>query len=142
MNVRPAILEDQPALLRLLGELREQTVDDQTLQEGLLLLINDPRRTVLVVEDSDGPQAMAAVNLVYKLPKIEARIDEVIVGSNSRGKGYGRLLLEACESWAWEHDAHVIEFTSRPSRDAANALYQKLGYEVRETNVYQKKRKG
>ncbi|MGH9297111.1 MAG: GNAT family N-acetyltransferase, partial [Acidimicrobiales bacterium] len=29
-----------------------------------------------------------------------------------------------------------VDLTSRPSREAANKLYLKLGFEPRETNVY------
>ena len=30
----------------------------------------------------------------------------------------------------------TVDLTSRPSREAANRLYQREGFEVRETNVY------
>jgi ribosomal protein S18 acetylase RimI-like enzyme len=29
-----------------------------------------------------------------------------------------------------------VDLTSRPSREAANRLYQRIGFERRETNVY------
>lgn len=138
--MRPATPDDSPSIMRLLSELREQSVSDETLQDGLKTLLSDSSREVLLLEDDDGTQAMAVINLVYKLPKVEARVDEVIVSASSRGKGYGRSIMKACEAWAWDHGSDVIEFTSRPSREAANALYQKLGYKLRETNVYQKKR--
>jgi ribosomal protein S18 acetylase RimI-like enzyme len=32
--------------------------------------------------------------------------------------------------------AKTVELTSRPSREAANRLYRRLGFEIRETNVY------
>ena len=35
-----------------------------------------------------------------------------------------------------ELGAKTIDLTSRPSREAANRLYQRLGFEMRETNVY------
>jgi ribosomal protein S18 acetylase RimI-like enzyme len=32
--------------------------------------------------------------------------------------------------------ARTVDLTSRAGREAANRLYQKLGFELRETNVY------
>ena len=32
--------------------------------------------------------------------------------------------------------AKTVDLTSRPSREAANRLYQRIGFEPRETNVY------
>jgi len=64
------------------------------------------------------------------------RIEDVVVDGRLRGKGLGReimtLTLEALEKDGVER----IELTSRPSRLAANALYQSLGFKLRETNVY------
>lgn len=37
---------------------------------------------------------------------------------------------------AGEPSAKTVDLTSRPSREAANRLYRKTGFELRETNVY------
>lgn len=141
MNIRPATPGDSDAIVGLLAELREAPQSyDKTMAASLSSLIDDPDRTALLVIDGTETIGMAVINIVYKLPKREARIDEVVVAESARGHGVGTILIEACETWAREHDVDTIEFTSRASRAAANHLYQKLGYQIRDTNVYQKNR--
>lgn len=141
MATRTATQEDLPRICELLAELRGREVAASSIESQLSAVLADPGRTIKVVTDDDSHVVgLATLNLVYKLPKVECRLDEVIVSGDVRGKGYGRELVEACEAWAWEQQADVMEFTSRPSREAANALYQKLGFEIRQTNVYVKTR--
>lgn len=141
MHTRPARGTDSHALIDLLRQLRPtQPVDESLVSERISQSLDVSDRSIIVVEDESQVQAVAVVNLVVKLQKVEARIDEVVVNEQSRGKGYGKALITACEEWAWTHGADTIEFTSRPSREAANGLYQKLGFLLRTTNVYQKER--
>jgi ribosomal protein S18 acetylase RimI-like enzyme len=48
----------------------------------------------------------------------------------------GEALNRAALDRAREAGATTVDLTSRPSREAANRLYQRLGFEQRETNVY------
>ena len=48
----------------------------------------------------------------------------------------GRLLNETAIEHAFSLGAITVDLTSRPSREAANRLYQRIGFEARETNVY------
>jgi len=140
MQTREATSSDRKAAAALLEEFRGHTVTSADSGDNFTAILDDSNRTIIVAEEDGVVLCVAVVNLVLKLPKTEARIDEVVVSKVVRGKGYGKKLVGACEVWAWEHGADLIELTSRPSREAANALYQKLGYELRETNVYTKKR--
>lgn len=142
MQIRPATESDAPALAALLSEFRGRTVDGEKIQyEFDEHFTNSPDRAVLLAVDENGDALGSLVlNLVFKLGPVECRLDEVIVSEKARGRGIGRELIAACEAWAWSHGASEIGFTSKPAREAANMLYQKTGYEIRETNVYQKKR--
>jgi ribosomal protein S18 acetylase RimI-like enzyme len=60
----------------------------------------------------------------------------VIVDEAVNGQGIGRQLTEAMLARARELGCTTVDLTSRPSREAANALYQKVGFRPRETNVY------
>jgi ribosomal protein S18 acetylase RimI-like enzyme len=74
---------------------------------------------------------------VFAIPTgIRAWIEDVVVDDNSRGKGVGEVLTRAAIARARERGAQTVELTSRPSREAANRLYRKLGFVARETNVY------
>lgn len=141
MATRTASHDDLPRITELLAEMRDQPVDKSVIERQFNQSFDNDQRTVMLVIDDEGAVVgMAVLNLVYKLPKIECRLDEVIVSDLARGKGYGRELVESCMTWAWAHEADVFECTSRPSREAANALYLKLGLELRDTNVYTKMR--
>lgn len=65
-----------------------------------------------------------------------AWIEDVVVSSAARGSGAGRALLDAAVSRARELGARTVDLTSRPSRESANRLYRRAGFEQRETNIY------
>lgn len=78
--------------------------------------------------------------VVFAIPTgIRAWIEDVVVDGDARGKGVGAALNEAAIDMAREMGATTVDLTSRPSREAANRLYQRLGFELRETNVYRYK---
>lgn len=66
-------------------------------------------------------------------------VDNVVVDKQARGQGVGRELMLGVIAEARFRGLTRLELTSRPSREAANALYQKLGFELRETNAYRLK---
>ncbi|MGI9597764.1 MAG: GNAT family N-acetyltransferase [Acidimicrobiales bacterium] len=75
--------------------------------------------------------------VVFGIPtSIRAWIEDVVVDGEARGKGVGAALNERALDMAREMGATTVDLTSRPSREAANRLYQRLGFEARETNVY------
>ena len=74
---------------------------------------------------------------VFPIPTARrAWIEDVIVDEPSSGRGIGAALTEAMIDHARHRGCKTIELTSRPTREAANHLYRKLGFEVRDTNVY------
>jgi GNAT superfamily N-acetyltransferase len=123
-------------IAKLLSQLRGKEVDPEDIRSDVETLIGTPLGTILVAMSDDEIVGMAVVNMVVKLGRSEARIDEVVVDEATRGGGIGRQLMEAAIQWAWDHDCALVELTSRPAREAANKLYQKLGFTQRETNVY------
>ena len=50
--------------------------------------------------------------------------------------GVGEALNLAALAEAKHRGARTVDLTSRPSREAANRLYQRLGFVLRDTNVY------
>ena len=87
---------------------------------------------------SDETGILGVLTLViFPIPTgIRAWIEDVIVDDAARGKGVGRLINEAAVAYAFEHGAITVDLTSRPSREAANRLYQRIGFVQRDTNVY------
>jgi ribosomal protein S18 acetylase RimI-like enzyme len=93
--------------------------------------------TLLVAHD-DGGEIVGALTLVcYRIPTgLRARIEDVVVDASARGRGIGKALTLEAIAIARDAGARSVELTSHPSREAANRLYRRLGFEPRETNVY------
>ena len=75
--------------------------------------------------------------VVFRIPTgVRAWIEDVVVDESARGYGVGEALNRAALDDARRRGAKTVDLTSRPSRAAANRLYQRLGFVARETNVY------
>lgn len=87
---------------------------------------------------SEGKTILGSMTLVlFPIPTgIRAWIEDVIVDESARGRGVGEALNRRALTIALNAGAQTVDLTSRPSRDAANRLYQRLGFVARETNVY------
>jgi ribosomal protein S18 acetylase RimI-like enzyme len=73
----------------------------------------------------------------FRIPTgIRAWIEDVVVDESARGHGVGEALNRAALNEAKRRGAITVELTSRPSREAANRLYLRMGFVVRATNVY------
>lgn len=86
----------------------------------------------------DGEEILGSLTLVlFPIPTgIRAWIEDVVVDDAARGRGVGAALNTAALEQAKAAGATTVDLTSRPSREAANRLYQRLGFEARDTNVY------
>jgi ribosomal protein S18 acetylase RimI-like enzyme len=93
--------------------------------------------TRLLVARIDGEVVGALTLVVFRIPSgVRAWIEDVVVDEARRGRGVGEALNREALRIAAAHGARTVDLTSRPSREAANRLYQRLGFKVRETNVY------
>jgi ribosomal protein S18 acetylase RimI-like enzyme len=94
--------------------------------------------TVLLVARDDGGRIVGSLTLVlFRIPTgIRAWIEDVVVDEAARGQGVGDAMSREALRVATEAGARTVDLTSRPSREAANRLYQRLGFEPRQTNVY------
>jgi ribosomal protein S18 acetylase RimI-like enzyme len=95
--------------------------------------------TLLLARDhSKQDQIVGTLTLViFTIPTgVRAWIEDVIVDEAARGNGVGEALSREALRIAMQYGARTVELTSRPSRPAANRLYRRLGFELRDTNVY------
>lgn len=75
--------------------------------------------------------------VTFEIPTgIRAWIEDVVVDNEARGQGAGQALVEAAIAQAKALGARTVDLTSRPTRKAANRLYQRCGFVQRETNIY------
>ncbi len=94
----------------------------------------------LLIAQKDGQYYGTLTLALFKIPTgTRAWIEDVVVNENARGKGVGGMLIEHAIYLAKEYGAKTIDLTSRSSRESANSLYKKIGFELRETNVYRYK---
>ena len=102
-------------------------------------IIASPASILLVArDDADGGRVLGSLTLVvFPIPTgIRAWIEDVVVDEAARGRGVGEALNRAALDRARAEGAKTVDLTSRPSREAANRLYQRLGFVPRETNIY------
>jgi ribosomal protein S18 acetylase RimI-like enzyme len=138
--------EVTPDLVAAFGQLIPQLSrsspppDDDALRE----MVDAAGTFVLVARlASDGEPAgtgdiVGTLTLVvFRIPTaVRAWIEDVVVDDAARGRGVGEALTNRALDIARDAGAKTVDLTSRPSREAANRLYQRLGFELRETNTY------
>ncbi|MEY2973778.1 MAG: hypothetical protein RIR49_198 [Actinomycetota bacterium] len=102
-----------------------------------LLSIVDNPHSVLFLADLDGVVVGSLTLAFYRIPTgLKAWIEDVVVDESARGHGVGEALNLAAIDEARARGAKNVSLTSRPSREAANRLYRRLGFEPYETNLY------
>ena len=131
------------------GEVTDELVEAMTRLVPQLSSSNPPPSAAELqkIIDSDAVRLLIARNqrgvvgtltlVLFRIPTgIRAWIEDVIVDEGARGAGIGRSLNEAAIDCALAAGAVTVDLTSRPSREDANRLYQRMGFTPRETNVY------
>lgn len=105
-------------------------------REALARLVSAESTTVLVARS--GGRIVGTLTLVmFRLPSgLRARIEDVVVDTDARGQGIGAALTTEAMTRAADAGARTVDLTSRASRVAANRLYERLGFQSRESQVY------
>lgn len=87
--------------------------------------------------DQYGPIVGSGTLAVYRTPTgLHAHIEDVIVDREYRGLGIGEALVSQLLLIATEMGLDGVSLTCNPSREAANKLYEKMGFMKWKTNVY------
>lgn len=103
---------------------------------ALAEIVSSPSTTLFVAR-LDGNIVGTLTLAVFRIPTgLRAWIEDVVVDESARGHGVGEALNLAALAEARRRGCVTVDLTSRPSREAANRLYGRLGFVRRETNVY------
>lgn len=122
------------AVLRLLPQLAPDSALPS--MEYFNELLNS-ENTYFFVSGNDNEISGMLTLVMYRIPTgMKFWIEDVVVDASHRGEGMGEKLVEAAIGFAHSIGATEVRLTSRPERIAANKLYQKIGFERYETNVY------
>ena len=132
-EVSPALVA---AFERLVPQLSRSSPPPGAVELGEM--VEAPGTAVLVALDEETDSIVGSLTLVvFRIPTgVRAWIEDVVVDDAARGRGVGEALNRFAIDHAAGLGARTVDLTSRPSREAANRLYQRLGFEPRETNVY------
>jgi len=125
------------AFVRLVPQLSAS--NPPPVREELAEMVASPASSLFIARDAElNNEIIGSLTLVlFRIPTgIRAWIEDVVVDSRARGKGTGEALTRAAIQKAAEAGAHTVDLTSRPSREVANRLYRRIGFQLRETNVY------
>jgi ribosomal protein S18 acetylase RimI-like enzyme len=122
------------AVRRLLPQLSQTALPPDP--EQLARVVDCPTNTVLVARRGGAIVGMLTLVLLPIPSGLRARIEDVVVDDAARGQGVGDALSRAALELAATHGARTVDLTSRPSRVAANRLYERLGFVRRESVVY------
>src|SRR5688572_25444433 len=106
--------------------------------EELAEICASPATVLLLARDPADGRVLGSLTLaLFRIPTgLRAWIEDVVVDGEARGRGVGEALNRAALERARAAGARTVDLTSRPSREAANRLYRRLGFEARDTNVY------
>ena len=104
--------------------------------ERITRIATDPRSCIVVARTAGEIVGIATLLTLVTLVGQFGYVEEVAVNTSVRGRGVGRALITGLLAAAREREHDFVELTSRPAREAANALYRSVGFRLRETNVY------
>ena len=122
------------AMTRLIPQLSDSNPppDRSTLEE-----IVDSDSSILIAAFIDGAIVGSLTLIIFSIPTGKrAWIEEVVADEKCRNKGIGEALNQEAINIAKRLGAKTVDLTSRPSREAANRLYSRLGFVQRNTNIY------
>ena len=106
-------------------------------REELDELVRSQASRLLIARDEKGEIVGSLTLVLFRIPTaMRAWIEDVVVDASARGQGVGEALNREALRIAKDAGARTVDLTSRPSREAANRLYQRLGFKPRDTNVY------
>lgn len=129
--------EYHEAMQRFLDQL---TTNPMTLTEDMCRQLFDSENSHLFFLMKDEQIAgMLTIGIYHSPTGGKAWIEDVVVDESFRGQGLSKLLVAHAIEFTKSMGIPSLMLTSNPKRIAANKLYQAMGFERKETNVYRMK---
>jgi len=128
VEIRDARPEDAEGLVQLIGLLAHQ-VDAAGVRKRLEQLHSDDLPQLVAVEDGEviGLCGMHRMTAVHRQRPV-GRITILVVSEAARGKGVGRLLVDAAEERLRAAGCGLFELTSNDWLVEAHRFYQQAGF--------------
>ncbi|GAB6008442.1 hypothetical protein FACS1894179_00500 [Bacteroidia bacterium] len=129
-DITPEVVEAFSILIPQLTA-KSKIPDKKSLEE-----IIETKNTYLFIASSPNIVGSITVVVTNTPSGPKAWIEDVIVDKDARGQNIGEKLVSFAIDFTKGLNVSSINLTSSPNRVAANKLYLKLGFILRETNVY------
>jgi GNAT superfamily N-acetyltransferase len=137
IEVNTFSLEYQEAMQRFLDQL---TSHPMTLTEPMFRqLLESANSHLFFLMKDEQIAGMLTVGIYHSPTGGKAWIEDVVVDETFRGQGLSKLLVSHAIEFVKSKQIPLLMLTSNPKRIAANKLYQAMGFERKETNVYRMK---
>jgi ribosomal protein S18 acetylase RimI-like enzyme len=137
LEIRPAERVDDELVAAFADLIPQLSSSSPPPEADDLAAIVDSPDSVLFVARVDGAIVGSLTLAFYRIPTgLKGWIEDVVVDAAARGHGVGEALNRAAIAEAAHRGAKNVSLTSRSSREAANRLYLRLGFEPYDTNVY------
>lgn len=139
-NIGIHIREVQESDLRRVAQLAEQLgypTSESDVRNRLAQLMRQSGQNIIFVAVSSDDlvigwlHAMVHISLITE-PRVE--VAGLVVDERARGKGVGRQLMDAAESWVRSKGLSVVRLSSQTKRVDAHRFYEGLGYEIKKTS--------
>jgi ribosomal protein S18 acetylase RimI-like enzyme len=122
------------AFERLLPQLSRSA---RALDSAALRALVEWQGNRVLIARVDGEIVGMLTLVTFLIPTgLRAWIEDVVVDEAARGHGVGAALTQAAVQLARTDGARTVDLTSRPTREAANRLYERLGFHLRDSKVY------
>lgn len=148
ITVRPAQMNDHPAVERLLRQIAQLHADlrpeifrpasQKYGREQFSAMLSDPNAPILVAQDEHGQvlgYAMLQVKSVGEnhpvlLSRTFLYLDDLCVDADARGFGIGTTLMEGVRALAKSRGIEKIELNVWECNQAAMRFYERLGFQT------------
>ncbi|MBQ4055912.1 MAG: GNAT family N-acetyltransferase [Bacteroidaceae bacterium] len=117
--------------------LNQLTPDPMTFTESMFKeLLASTNSYLFFLMQEEKIAGMLTVGIYHSPTGGKAWIEDVVVDEAFRGQGLSKLLVNHAIEFVKSQHIPLLMLTSNPSRIAANKLYQAMGFERKETNIY------
>ena len=126
---RKAELSDIPKLNPLLAQLSDAMADPQKMAEKMKKIAKNEDNYLLVAENTEnGDLCGSLIGVVFEdicdTCKPILLVENVVTDEKYRGKGVGRGMFEAIETWGREKECHYCVLVSGLQRTGAHKFYE------------------
>ena len=99
-------------------------------------IVKEPGTALIVAREGRVIVGMLTLHTFRATTGIHAWIQDLVVDKAAKGRGVSELLTQEAVRLSAERGAHTTELASRPSRAGTGRLYERLGFELRQAQLY------